>query len=471
MKTYIKRGICILLTVVLCMSSLTALAEENKETVYVIADAEGRPQQVFASLSQGEISGEAVQQNTDERSLPVGVSFRYELDGKPVEPNELAGKTGHLDIFIDYESLLTGTAEVKGESVEMPVPFLAVTVMPINDDVFTNVKVTNGRVIKLGRVSVVACFGLPGLGDILDMDGSGDISVDIGIPTGAVISADVKDFASEGSYTIVTGMNASMTDITLPVSIKFKGFKVNTDFAASLLMGSLNKTLSDVSELAAGMSGLSADANTLMTNSAELTSELSVAKANGIALTDSAEIVVEMALEAVNDKVAAYTDALSAAGIELNRLTLDNYSAEIERIKSELAMPAVNEQNGTETMQSVDEDDRITEIYGLLESVAADLDSLKAFRSDLEGYTSAVDQASQNAAAISIEASELGSSVKKMSAKATSLNDAVDIIKRYYDGDIKELLDRVNALQSLSYGGYSGDNMNMTLFIIRATGI
>ncbi len=286
-----------------------------------------------------------------------------------------------------------------------------------------------------------------------------------------MISVDVKDFASEGSYTIVTGMNASMTDITLPVSIKFKGFKVNTDFAASLLMGSLNKTLSDVSELAAGMSGLSADANTLMTNSAELTSELSVAKANGIALTDSAEIVVEMALEAVNDKVAAYTDALSAAGIELNRLTLDNYAAEIERIKSELTMPAASEQNENETTQSVDEYDRITEIYGLLESVATDLDSLKAFRSDLEDYTSAVDQASQNAAVISTEAGELVSSVKKMSAKATSLNDAVDIIKRYYDGDIKELLDRVNALQSLSYGGYSEDNMNMTLFIIRATGI
>ena len=471
MKTYTKLSICVLLAVVLGMSFLTALAEENKETVYVIADAEGQPQQVFVSRSEGEISGEAVQQNTEERPLPVGVSFRYELDGKPVEPNELAGKTGHLEIFIDYESLLTGTAEVKGESVEMPVPFLAVTVMPINDDVFTNVKVTNGRVIKLGRVSVVACFGLPGLGNILDMDGSGDISVDIGIPTDAVISADVKGFASEGSYTIVTGMNASLTDITLPVSIKFKGFKVNTDFAESLIMGSLNKTLSDVSELAAGMSGLSDDVNSLKTNSAELTNELSTAKVNGTALMDSTDRMIDIVLGYVNDKVAAYTDALSAAGIELNRFTLDNYTAEIERIKSELLMPAVNEQNETETTHSVDEDDGITEIYGLLESVAADLDSLKVFRNDLEGYTSAVDQASQNAAVITTEAGELVSSVKKMSAKATSLNDAVDIIKRYYDGDIKELLDRVNALQSLSYGGYSEDNMNITLFIIRSTGI
>ena len=186
---------------------------------------------------------------------------------------------------------------------------------------------------------------------------------------------------------------------------------------------------------------------------------------------DSTDRMIDIVLGYVNDKVAAYTDALSAAGIELNRFTLDNYTAEIERIKSELLMPAVNEQNENETTQSVDEDDGITEIYGLLESVAADLDSLKVFRNDLEGYTSAVDQASQNAAVITTEAGELVSSVKKMSAKATSLNDAVDIIKRYYDGDIKELLDRVNALQSLSYGGYSEDNMNMTLFIIRSTGI
>ena len=466
MKTTIKLSVCVLLTIVLSMNCLTVMAEENKETVYVLTDAEGETQQVFVSRSEDGISTEAVRQDADARQLPVKVSSRYELDGKQVKPVELAGKTGHLEIFIDYESLIAGNAEVRGETVEMPVPFIAVTVLPINEDVFTNVKVTNGRVIKLGRVSVTACFGLPGLGSIMDIDGSGDISVDLDIPTGAVISADVRDFASEGAYTIVTGMNANITDVKLSVGIKFKGFKVNTDFAANLLMGSVNKTLTDVSELAAGMSGLSNDMNALKTNAEELTSKLNDVKAKGSVLTDRVDQITDMILGTVNGRVAAYTDMLSALGIKLSRITLDNYTAEAERIKTELAASAAAAQDGT-----VNADGSITEVYELLESVTSDLDSLKAFHGDLDSYTSAVDKAGQTAGTISNDAGELEKSAKIMSAKAVSLNDAVDMVKRFYDGDIKELIDRVNALQSLSYGGYSGDDMNTTMFIIRTSGI
>jgi putative membrane protein len=466
MKTTIKLSVCILLTIVLSMNCLTVMAEENKETVYVLTDAEGETQQVFVSRSEDGISTEAVRQDADARQLPVKVSFRYELDGKQVKPDELAGKTGHLEIFIDYGSLIAGNAEVKGETVEMPVPFIAVTVLPINEDVFTNVKVTNGRVIKLGRVSVTACFGLPGLGSIMDIDGSGDISVDLDIPTGAVISADVRDFASEGAYTIVTGMNANITDVKLPVGIKFKGFKVNTDFAANLLMGSVNKTLTDVSELAVGTSGLSNDMNALKTNAEELTGELSDAKAKGTVLTDGADQITDMVLGAVNGRVAAYADMLSALGIKLSRITLDNYAAEAERIKTELAASAAAAQDGT-----VNANGSITEVCELLESVTSDLDSLKAFRSDLDSYTSAVDKAGQTAGTISNDAGELEKSAKSMSAKAVSLNDAVDMVKRFYDGDIKELIERVNALKCVSYGGYSGDDVNTTMFIIRTSGI
>ena len=61
MKTTIKLSVCVLLTIVLSMNCLTVMAEENKETVYVLTDAEGETQQVFVSRSEGEISGEAVQ--------------------------------------------------------------------------------------------------------------------------------------------------------------------------------------------------------------------------------------------------------------------------------------------------------------------------------------------------------------------------------------------------------------------------
>ena len=140
-----------LMVMLLTMSAATALAEDEKETVYVLADAQGQPRRVIVNGS-----------DRDE-ALPFTVGFRYELDGREIAPADLAGMSGHLVIRIDYASALTGKAEVRGEEVEMPIPLFAATVLPLDGGVYANVEVTNGKVIDTGRLSFAVCFGLPGL--------------------------------------------------------------------------------------------------------------------------------------------------------------------------------------------------------------------------------------------------------------------------------------------------------------------
>ena len=54
-----------------------------------------------------------------EKGLPVTVKFTYELDGKEIKPNDLAGKSGHLKIQVTYQNNTKTTKKVYGKSAEL----------------------------------------------------------------------------------------------------------------------------------------------------------------------------------------------------------------------------------------------------------------------------------------------------------------------------------------------------------------
>ncbi|MBO4885539.1 MAG: hypothetical protein J5602_09515, partial [Clostridia bacterium] len=344
MKREMKRSLCVLLVMLLALGSTTALADEKNETVYVLADTAGQPVRVIVSECVTDDAGaKTTTQSEGDRDLPVSVSIRYELDGEPIEPADLAGRSGHLVIRIDYESGLTGTANIKGKRTDMPVPFLAATVLPLDKDVCSNVEVTDGKVIDAGRASAVVCFGLPGLGEALNVNGYDDIDLDIDIPTGAVISADVTNYTNDGSYTIVTGVPGGVSGGKLPSALELEGASMMLKMAMNQLTSGADELavgtdtlLSGANELAAGAGSLSAGAEALNEGAASLSQGLSELNANSAALTDGADQIIAAILETVNETLSASSDMFQSAGIDLNVLTLDNYADEIDRIEAAL---------------------------------------------------------------------------------------------------------------------------------------
>lgn len=470
MKRYMICSLCVLLAALLTLGSMAALAEENKETVYVLADALGQPQRVFVNERQPEGETGAEEAPEGEIALPVRVGFRYELDGAPIEPADLAGKSGHLTVYVDYASNLTCAAEVKGETVEMPIPFLAATVLPLDEDVFSNVEVTNGHVINAGRVSAVVCIGMPGLSEALDMSDNKDISLGFNIPIGAVISADVVNYASDGCYTVVTGLPQDASDAKPSVDIKFKGFKVNSEIAKGMMTSGASEMLKGVGDLATGADSLAAGAGTLNTGAAALSEGLTQLSGNSAALTEGADQIIGGILDTVNETLNASAAALSQADIELNPLTLDNYAAELDRIEGAL-MAAAQAQGADAGQQATEASAAGSEIVQTLEALRGRLDGVKAFRDGLTGYTAGVDQAAQGAEAVATGASELDAGSTKLAAGAKKLDGSVQAIMGYLDGDVKEMLDRVKALANLHYDGYLDKSAESTLFIIRTAGV
>ena len=147
--------------------------------------------------------------------LPVGVKIRYTLNGRPIKPEDLAGKSGHLTIRFDYENRTQETREVsiyggEAKTIQTRVPFLAVSFAMLPKEVFSHVECKNGRLLSLGEQNAFLGFALPGLPDALTLSDN-KLTEELDIPTYAELEADVTDF--EMDFTATVFSNGLLEDL------------------------------------------------------------------------------------------------------------------------------------------------------------------------------------------------------------------------------------------------------------------
>lgn len=253
-------------------------------------------------------------QGVSDRALPVSVSVSYALEGKTVSPAELAGKSGRVSIRFDYD--------YNSEAVnsDTTVPFLALTGVVLDDDSFSNIEISNGKIIDDGDRSVVIGFALPGMEKDLAVSGKG-----VDIPDYVEISADADSFALDASITYVTCDFAN---------------QINTDELNSIddLTGALDQASSAVTQLMDGSSQLYDGLSTLLEKSGEFTGGIdtlysgATALSSGLSTLDSNSASLNAGAYQVFSTLTASAGsqlnaALTAAGMGTVNLTPDNYSA------------------------------------------------------------------------------------------------------------------------------------------------
>lgn len=209
---------------------------EKDESVYVKADASGRPTEKTVEVVLKKIEGadpiedrsnlreikntegneeysEAGEgrylwQNNGEdihykgksdEELPVNVRITYYLEGQEVSAEQIAGKTGKVKIRFDYEN-----------STNVPFMVLSATMLPA--DVFSDVEVTNGRLMDLGDQKAVIGFAFPGLMDTLKLVDY-EPTEEIELPEYVEIEARAEDFALDFTASVVsTGLFEDLED-------------------------------------------------------------------------------------------------------------------------------------------------------------------------------------------------------------------------------------------------------------------
>ena len=363
-----KKLTCLLLSLLLVFCAAGgALAETTKdETVYVLANAEGEAKRVIVSdwltNPDGEkdladattlkdakaVKGSAflkdgVWYNADgadvyyqgdaEDALPVNLTVSYTLDGEAKTAAEMTGKSGRVTIRV--------ACDVKETKDGVKVPFAALTAALLDNDVFTNIEVTNGKFLDDGDRTVVVGWALPGLQETLKLDAE-----TVTLPEYVEISAEAKNFEAPTTLTVVTNElfsavdvdSIDATELTENINKLKDGMAQLKDGASRLVDGvsQLNdgaKALADgatelkngaealkegANPLGDGVSQLNDGATALETGSAQLTEGLNTLTANNEALASGATKLFETVLGIANTQ-------LSAAMENAPTLTIENY--------------------------------------------------------------------------------------------------------------------------------------------------
>ncbi len=348
---------------------------EKDETVYIITGADGTAEKVIVSdwlknngkyarisdvsaledienvkgdeeyLENGPEAGswnadgnDIYYQGRSSKELPAGIKISYYLDGKQISPEELAGKSGKVRIRFDYENNRYETVEINGKTEKIYVPFAMLTGVLLDDSVFSDVEVTNGKIINDGNRTVAVGFALPGLKENLGLTNE-----KIDIPDYFELTADVTDFKLEATMTVATNTLFNRIDPD-----KLEGEK-DIDFQGSAdeLTDAMNKLMNGSDELYEGLKKLNdatgelSDGVDKLANGAVQIADGAAAADNGAAQVADGAAQLSDGLATLDSNSAALNDGakqvfvsllataqeqLTAAGLEVPGMTIDNYA-------------------------------------------------------------------------------------------------------------------------------------------------
>lgn len=132
---------------------------------------------------------------TSDKTPPVSAAISYKLDGEEISPQELAGKSGRVEITIALQNNLSRQAIVGGESRTIYTPFIVAGVADLPTDHFSNVTCEGGSVLSEGQNQIVAFVASPGLKESLGHSASlVEDTVGFSMQEQFTIQADATDF-------------------------------------------------------------------------------------------------------------------------------------------------------------------------------------------------------------------------------------------------------------------------------------
>lgn len=174
------------------------------------------------------------------QELPVKLNIKYELDGKEISSDEIAGKSGKVKITISFENKEEHEVQINGKTEKMYTPFVVATGTYINNDNNKNIEVTNGKSIDDGSKTMVVGLTFPGMQESLNIDKD-----TLEIPTSIEITMDTTNFEMNNiiNYTTPKLIEDSELDIFSKLDDIYS--KVETLQSASKQIENGAKTLSD----------------------------------------------------------------------------------------------------------------------------------------------------------------------------------------------------------------------------------
>ena len=342
--------------------------------------------------SNGELTWEAndtdiYYQGTTSEKPPVGVEITYKLDGKAVNAEDLAGKSGNVEITLKYINNTSYEDEIDGETAKLKSPFLMASAIIMPVDNFSDVEVSQGKVVSEGSNQILVAYGMPGLFDSLKLADDTREKLEDKLSDTVTIKAKVTDFEMGSIYTVAT-------------SDEFSEIELDENSNMDDLEGALDD-LEDASEqLVSGTSTLSDGIGTLKDNFKDYASGVSKVSKGASSLSNGAG--------KLSKGITQYTDGVKTVTDGTNDY-IKGTSSLTTGIKAYVAGE-----------KQVDEGAK-----KLYEGSKGFPDQYAAFSSGLNAYVAGVDQAAAGAGNLKDGTAQISAGVSKLVSDSKDGADAL----------------------------------------------
>lgn len=280
------------------------------------------------------------------KELPVNLTVTYKLDGKTVSSKEIAGKSGKVTVRFDYQNNQYETVEIDGKTEKIYVPFAMLTGLILDNNTFSNVEVSNGKLINDGDRTFVAGLAFPSLQENLNISKS-----EFEIPDYIEITADAENFELGNTVTVATNeifnkidtenlgsldsLTAASGELSTSINALIDGSSTLYGGLCTLLnksqelISGINRLSDGAAQLKAGAYQLDCGADELLNGTEELANGIAQLTENNATLNNGSKQVFETLLSSADT-------ALSNAGLTVPTLTIENYSKTLTSVINSL---------------------------------------------------------------------------------------------------------------------------------------
>ena len=365
---------------------------------------------------------------TSSSSLPVDVKMTYFLDDTVIDPNDLAGKQGHVKIRFDY------TNHVSYETVH--VPFVCMSVLMLDEDSFSNIRVKNGKVMSSDGTSTIVGFAMPSLREDLNLSSYEDIDIDI--PQYVEVEADTTDFSLDFTETIVSnGVFSEIEDEDLNGLREMSDAFKDLGEAGNTLVDGGKKLSSAFDEIKQGTEGYLDGVDALSSGLSELKEVSSTINENTSALVEGSKALSDM-LNAI-DVNALDTTAMNVMNSMKNDVVMianvskmmETLSASFTSLSSSMQSVFDESQIDEEKKQEITKqlEDCSTTLVEMQEQLSASFTDLENQISvfggvDLEALKSQLLSLQETTEALSQGTTALSNGINGLDGGLTQLSDA-----------------------------------------------
>ena len=284
-------------------------------------------------------------QGESSKELPIECNVKYELDGKELSANEIAGKRGKVKITLQYTNKEERTVDINGKKVKMYVPFVVVAGTIIENENARNIEVSSGKVVDDGSKTVVVGMAMPGLQESLGLSDD-----EVEIPSNVEITMDATNFETSSIMSYVTPKVLEEDDLKVFDNLDEIYGQVNT------LQTSMNQIQDGANTLKDGTTQLATGANTLKDgvttayNGAQTISS-EVTKSTQSLKNDKSEALDSKTLESIK-KQAAESSKLTEEQKAQIKAQAQTSAVLTEEQKSQIKAEAAQKAKLTETQSA-----------------------------------------------------------------------------------------------------------------------